>query len=85
MKLRVWWIPQIPGKPFIVPVESVAEGVNIMNILADYDWFQLNNNIKPDYCNAGGLSMFEDGEWIDWCDDETGESDPQKYINGDAS
>jgi hypothetical protein len=21
---------------------------------------------KPDFCNAGGLSVFEDGEWADW-------------------
>ena len=64
--LSVWWIPQIPGEPFRVKVESPSEAIKIMNVLADYDLFQLHNNIKPDYANDGGLDMFEDGEWITW-------------------
>lgn len=64
--LKVWWIPQIPMKQFEVPVESPKEAVLILNTLADYDIFQLENNIKPDYCNTGGLSVFEDGEWTEW-------------------
>jgi hypothetical protein len=79
-KLRVWWIPQVPGKPFYVDVSSVEEGVKIMDVLAGYDQFQLDNNIKPDYANAGGLSIFEDGEWVDWYDDETGEDDPRIFL-----
>lgn len=78
-ELRVWWIPQVPGKPFYVPVESPAEAKKILDTLARYDQFQLDHNIKPDYCNAGGLECFnQDGditdfEWCDWYDDETGE------------
>lgn len=68
--LRVWWIPQVPMKPFLIPVESPKEAKKLMNVLADYDIFQYKNNIKPDYCNAGGLSVFEDGEWSDWCDED---------------
>ena len=86
-KLKVWWIPQVPGKPFEVPVKSVEEGVKVMDILADYDAFQFENNIKPDYCNAGGLSMHEpdsddDGneQWTDWYDEETGEDDPKVWL-----
>jgi hypothetical protein len=80
MELRVWWIPQVPGSPFIVEVSTVTEGVLIMDTLARYDMFQFENNIKPDYCNAGGLGMFEDGEWVDWCDEETGIDDPEEYL-----
>lgn len=58
MKLRVWHIPQVPMKPFIVEVASVEEGVRVMDTLADYDAFQYDNNIKPDYCNANGLEMW---------------------------
>lgn len=47
MKLRVWHIPQVPMKPFIVEVASVEEGVRLMDALADYDAFQYDNNIKP--------------------------------------
>ena len=87
--LRVWWIPQVPGKPFHVPVESVEEGVKMMRVLADYDAFQFEHNIKPDYCNAGGLMMFDpeddtdgpNGSWTDWYDEETGEDDPQQYLD----
>jgi hypothetical protein len=87
-KLQVWWIPQIPGKQFQVAVDSVAEGVKLMDTLAAYDRFQFENRIKPDYCNAGGLSEWSDdidGDgnpgWMDWMDDETGETDPVVYLS----
>ena len=47
MKLRVSWYPQIPCKAFRVEVGSVSEGVKVMDMLADYDRFQLENRIKP--------------------------------------
>jgi len=80
-ELRVWWIPQVPmSKSFEVDVASVEEGVKVMHILADYDMFQFKNKIKPDYSNAGGLQMKEDGEWVGWYDEEWGEDDPEKYV-----
>ena len=89
MKLKVWWIPQVPGKSFRVDVDSVSEGVKVMDVLADYDLFQYQNNIKPDYCNAGGLIMFdeqddtdsESGSWVDWFDEETAETDPRVFVS----
>lgn len=80
--LQAWWIPQIPGKPFEVPVASVEEARKLLDVLAKYDAFQFENNIKPDYCNAGGLCVYEiervdgmehRGDWVDWCDEETGD------------
>lgn len=67
-KLRVWWIPQVPGKAFYIPVKSPEEGKKVMDLLAAYDAFQLQNNIKPDYCNVGGLQKYdsESEEWEDW-------------------
>lgn len=82
--LRVWWIPQIPMESFYVSVDTVHEGVKVMGILAKYDMFQLENNIKPDYANAGGLEIFEDGEWCDWyieCDALGYCDDPEEYVN----
>lgn len=80
--LKVWWIPQVPmSNRFEVFVSSVEEGVKFLDTLAAYDAFQLENKIKPDYCNVGGLMMFEDGEWVDWCDEETGEDDPVRYLD----
>ena len=76
--LRIWWIPQIPSKPFHVFVATPAEAKKLMGVLADYDIFQLVNKIKPDYCNAGGLEVFDDGGWCEWYDEETG-SDIDNY------
>jgi hypothetical protein len=86
-KLRVWWIPQVPGKEFHVDVSSVEEGCKVMDILSRYDEFQYKNNIKPDYSNAGGINQWEedsDGEgnpgWTSWYDEETGDDDPYSFI-----
>lgn len=83
MKMQVWWIPQVPSDvSFYVSVESVEEGVKIMDVLADYDTFQFEMNIKPDYSNAGGLQIWDEDEkeWTDWYDEETGEDDPRQYL-----
>ena len=80
--LRVWWIPQVPGKPFRFDVDSLSEGVMLTRALAAYDIFQYENRIKPDYCNAGGIEMLDtDGEWCGWYDEETGEDDPEVFLN----
>jgi hypothetical protein len=67
--LKVWWIPQVPGKSFEVPVASVDEARKLLDVLARYDSFQYQHRIKPDYCNAGGLVVLEDGEWTDWANE----------------
>ena len=64
--LQVWWVPQVPMKAFEVPVKTPAEAVLVLDVLAKYDAFQFENNVKGDYWNAGGLNVFEDGEWCDW-------------------
>lgn len=71
--MEVWWIPQVPMEPFRVPVSSLDEAAKLLWVLAEYDKFQFENRIKPDYCNAGGLEIFEDGEWTEWTDNETGD------------
>ena len=67
-KLRVWHIPQVPGKPFYVYVDTIEEGKKVMDILAAYDLFQLENRIKPDFTNVQRLQRYEEDEmgWIDW-------------------
>lgn len=73
--LRIWWIPQLGcGGQFNVDVDSPEEAKKLLGVLANYDIFQLNHRIKPDYCNAGGLCVYEaDGEggfeWCDWYDE----------------
>lgn len=63
--LMVWHIPQIPGKAFEIKVDDIRQGKWLMDILAHYDIFQWENNIKPDYSNANGLCRLEKGEPID--------------------
>lgn len=69
-KLRVWWIPQVGAgsESFYVPVNTPEEGKKLLDTLAAYDAFQLQNNIKPDYCNTGGLQVYDEDEdeWYDW-------------------
>lgn len=83
--LKVWWVPQVPMKAFEVEVESVEQGVFLMDALAKYDMFQFKNRVKPDYCNAGGLVMLEGGEWVDWYDDATNEDDPAEFARKSAA
>jgi Superinfection exclusion gene product 17 len=93
MQLKVSWFPQIPCESFDVAVGSVADGVKIMDVLAGYDAFQSKHGIKPDYCNAGSLQMFDasddtdspEGSWVDWCDEESGEDDPRVFLESQAS
>lgn len=76
MQLRVWHVPNMPGKPFLVHVQSLAEGRRLLEILSNYDLFQFDNDIKPDYANLSGLAEYDehaDG-WIEWCDCKTGQS-----------
>ena len=81
-RLKVWWIPQVPMKqPFEVEIPSLAEGVRLLDVLANYDLFQFANRIKPDYCNAGGIVMLEGDEWVDWYDEATGEDDPKAFLS----
>jgi hypothetical protein len=77
--LKVWWIPQIPMKSFEYPVSTPQEGYILLDALEKYDMFQFENKVKPDYCNVGGLSVFDEEEiideyyngWSEWCS-ETG-------------
>lgn len=84
MTMKVWWMPQVPMKAFEVPVTSVEEAAKVLNLLADYDAFQFENRVKPDYCNSGGLIVLEDGEWVDWYDEATLEDDPREFVRAKA-
>lgn len=74
-RLQVWWIPQVPMKPFTREVSTLREAKVLLETLADYDIFQFENNIKPDYSNAGGLSVWNesDSNWECW-ETEDGQS-----------
>jgi hypothetical protein len=79
--LIVWWIPQIPMKAFHYPVNSPQEAFILLDALAEYDLFQYENNVKPDYCNAGGLMVFDE-ELIDETDEDDIEFGDSELSNG---
>lgn len=86
--LRVWHIPQVPGKPFHVPITGpmpISTAIDVLDTLARYDLFQYENKIKPDYANAQGLEIFEDGEWVEWTDDDGYDIGDLKRQRGNAS
>ncbi len=72
---QVWWISQVPMKPFTVLVETREQGEWLCGVLAAYDKFQYENNVKPDYSNVGGVHVFEDGNWRNVDDDDLAEED----------
>lgn len=53
-------------------VETPEEAIKVLDILADYDCFQFENRVKPDYCNAQGLEEWDEqeGGWCEWCNEE---------------
>lgn len=72
--LRVWHIPQVPMKAFYVLVKDLDEAKTVLNVLADYDKFQFENRVKPDYSNASGLEIYIEKEnaWEEWEDESEG-------------
>ena len=78
-QLRVWWVPQVPMDPFTMLVKSIPHAVLLLDALARYDLFQLEKRIKPDYSNAGGLEVFEGGEWVSW--EVDGFDNPREYLD----
>lgn len=73
--LRVWWIPQIPGEGFEWPVADLAQAGMLLDALAAYDDFQYAQRVKGDYCNEGGLQIYDGSEWVDWEDEECDDFD----------
>lgn len=65
--LHVWHIPQVPGEAFRVEVSTPEEGKQVIDLLAQYDLFQFEHRIKPDYANASGMEVSPaEGGWEEW-------------------
>lgn len=64
-KMYVWNVINPPAAPIHYLVGSTTEAMGLINRMADE---QLKS---PDiFANAFGLTVFEDGEWVEWHDDE---------------
>lgn len=71
--LRVWHVPQVPCKAFRVEVPNLETAALMVRTLGDYDLFQHENRIKPDYANMTGVEVYwpdvadDTGDpWVDW-------------------
>ena len=73
--LRIWHIPQVGTEiePFLIPVPDLPTAMLISETLAQYDFYQHKNRIKPNYFNATGLEVCTNGNWYEW-EGENGES-----------
>lgn len=70
VELRVWHNCQVGRVThFYVDVATYQEGQKICDVLGQYDLFQLEHNIKPDFANANGIAHrhpeLTEGEWWD--------------------
>jgi len=63
MKLRVWWTRN--GKQTRFSVKDVEEAKKVINRESSKD-------LKDRFVtwNAGGLEVYEDGEWSEWYSEE---------------
>lgn len=68
MRFRVYHIPQVPMKAIRIQCNSINTALGLLDVLAQYDLFQLHYRVKPDYCNANGIEYydFEAGRWFEF-------------------
>jgi hypothetical protein len=66
-RFKAWYIPQVPMKPFEIEASTAAKAQTILNIIINFSIFEFENKVKPDYCDAGGVSEWNVGEqeWVD--------------------
>ena len=63
-KFKLWYIHQVPGKPFESEIDDPKVGQLILDTLYQVALYQFDNNMIPDYANAGGINYLdEDGDW----------------------
>ena len=66
--VRVQHIPQVPGEPFIVHTMTTEQAEFIVDVLAEYDLFQFEQGIKPDYSNVSWIDVWDGEAWEEYED-----------------
>lgn len=66
--LRIYYIPQIPMPAFRVEVANLATAHIVLDTIISFSVFEFENNIKPDYSDAGGIERWESDGYggYDW-------------------
>lgn len=73
MKLRIWWLPNVPGTPFYREVKDLEEAKRLLNTLVDYTRYLEHRDMLYEYdADTGGVQMWvtdvelpDGGEWVD--------------------
>lgn len=60
---RVWYIPQVPGKPFLVTVSTLDSAINILVLLEQFSSWEFHEKIKPDFSDASGIMRYTADGW----------------------
>lgn len=77
--LRVWWIQNPPAKPELYPVQSTDEAIAKLKELEERDLRE-----PSVISNAGGLEVFEGGEWGEYYDEEGRDIDKIRQIEAET-
>ena len=64
-QLRVWWIRNVPNEPDLYDVANIQEAIAVIEENTGLDL-----NAPQVTSNAGGLEVYEDGEWVEYYDEE---------------
>lgn len=69
---KVWHIPNVPGHPVEIVVETLPEAMAVQDALANYDLELLDRGLRGDFSNASGIAIWnsEDQDWEDLDDFE---------------
>jgi len=71
-KFKMWYIPQVPMKPFEVECETAEQAQDALDLITNFSIFEFENRVKPDYSDAGGVMVWESAyeDWSDYDIDE---------------
>ncbi|OZB79885.1 hypothetical protein [Microbacterium sp. 13-71-7] len=74
-RFRIWYVPQVPMKAFTREFDDLDAAKMVLNAVIDFSIFEFENDVKPDYSDAAGISRWEsDGDGgFDWFDLEEDE------------
>ena len=59
-------------EPWTKEVSSPEEAKSIIDAIANFVNYQIDNHVFPDHCSSAGLEMWDEGseEWVEWEDEE---------------
>ena len=71
-KFRVWYIPQIPWKPFQVTADTFEEWKKLLETIINFSIFEFKERVKPDYSDASWMEYFytDEDNIFDYVDED---------------